>query len=92
MSYASELEAFKAYAEIYPNGATFLIDTYNTLESGINNAIAVGRDLEAKGYSFGVRLDSGDIDYLSRKVPRALGRCRLSRRQRSSSRTSLTKP
>jgi len=68
MSYASELEAFKAYAEIYPNGATFLIDTYNTLESGINNAIAVGRDLEARGYSFGVRLDSGDIDYLSRKV------------------------
>ncbi|HWP68428.1 MAG TPA: nicotinate phosphoribosyltransferase [Rectinemataceae bacterium] len=68
MSFASELEAFKAYADIYPSGAVFLIDTYNTLESGINNAIEVGRELKAKGHSFGVRLDSGDIDYLSRKV------------------------
>jgi len=68
MSFASELEAFKAYADIYPSGTVFLIDTYNTLESGINNAIEIGRELEAKGHSFGVRLDSGDIDYLSRKV------------------------
>jgi len=68
MSYTSELEAFRDYAEIYPTGATFLIDTYNTLESGICNAIAVGKELKAKGHSFGVRLDSGDIDYLSRKV------------------------
>jgi nicotinate phosphoribosyltransferase len=68
MSYPSELESFKAYADIYPKGAVFLIDTYNTLESGINNAIKVGRDLAKKGYNFGVRLDSGDMDYLTRKV------------------------
>jgi nicotinate phosphoribosyltransferase len=68
MSFQSELDAFKAYADIYPNGATFLIDTYNTLESGIDNAIAVGKDLARKKQSFNVRLDSGDIDYLSRKV------------------------
>jgi nicotinate phosphoribosyltransferase len=68
MSFQTELEAFKAYADIYPNGATFLIDTYNTLESGINNAIDVGRELAQKKQSFNVRLDSGDIDYLSRKV------------------------
>ncbi len=68
MSYASELEAFRAYADIYPEGATFLIDTYNTLESGLKNAIIVGGELKSRGHSFGVRLDSGDIDYLSRRV------------------------
>jgi len=68
MSFSSELESFRAYAEIYPTNAVFLIDTYNTLESGIENAIVVGGELAAKGHSFGVRLDSGDIDYLTRKV------------------------
>ncbi|HCO49131.1 MAG TPA: nicotinate phosphoribosyltransferase [Spirochaetaceae bacterium] len=68
MSFPSELEAFRAYAEIYPASAVFLIDTYNTLESGILNAITVGKELKAQGYTFGVRLDSGDIDYLTRKV------------------------
>lgn len=68
MTFPSELDAFRAYAEIYPGNAVLLIDTYNTLESGINNAIIVGKELAAKGYSFGVRLDSGDIDYLTRKV------------------------
>ncbi len=72
MSFPSELEAFKVYADIYPGNATFLIDTYNTLESGIQNAIAVGKDLAAKGHSFNVRLDSGDIDYLSRNVRKKL--------------------
>jgi len=68
MSYPSELEAFDAYAEIYPSNTTFLIDTYNSLESGVINAIEAGRKLKEKGYSFGVRLDSGDIDYLSRAI------------------------
>lgn len=68
MSFPSELEAFQAYADIYPDNATFLIDTYNTLESGVRNAIEVGRDLKARGYGFNVRLDSGDIDYLSKNV------------------------
>lgn len=77
MSFSSELEAFKAYAEIYPANAVFLIDTYNTLESGILNAITVGKELKAQGYSFGVRLDSGDIDYLTRKVREKLDDARF---------------
>jgi nicotinate phosphoribosyltransferase len=68
MSYPSELEAFDAYAEIYPKNTVFLIDTYNSLESGIINAITAGKKLVEKGYGFGVRLDSGDIDYLSRMI------------------------
>ncbi len=72
MSYPNELEAFEAYAEIYPKNTIFLIDTYNSLESGIINAIKVGKKLVEKGYTFGVRLDSGDIDYLSRMIRRRL--------------------
>ena len=72
MSFDSELEAFRAYAEIYPEKSVFLIDTYDTLNSGINNAIIVGRELKEKGYNFGVRLDSGDIHYLSKEVRRRL--------------------
>lgn len=68
MSFPSELEAFASYADIYPKNTVFLIDTYNSLESGIVNAIEVGRTLKEKGFGFGVRLDSGDIDYLSRKI------------------------
>ncbi len=68
MAFPSELESFEAYAELYPNAATLLIDTYDTIESGLPNAIKVGRRLAAQGKRFGVRLDSGDIDYLSRKV------------------------
>ncbi|HUW41386.1 MAG TPA: nicotinate phosphoribosyltransferase [Rectinemataceae bacterium] len=72
MSFSTEREAFDAYAEIYPDKAIFLIDTYDTLESGIGNAIASGRALAAAGKRFGVRLDSGDIAYLSREVRKAL--------------------
>ncbi|MDA8425569.1 MAG: nicotinate phosphoribosyltransferase [Treponema sp.] len=72
MSFPTELEAFDAYAEIYPDKTIFLIDTYDTLESGIGNAIASGRALAAAGRRFGVRLDSGDIAYLSREVRKAL--------------------
>jgi nicotinate phosphoribosyltransferase len=72
MSFDDELAAFDAYASIYPDSTTFLIDTYNTLGSGIKNAIAAGRKLAARGKRFGVRLDSGDIDYLSREVRREL--------------------
>jgi nicotinate phosphoribosyltransferase len=72
MSFDDEREAFDAYAAIYPDSTAFLIDTYNTLESGIKNAIASGRLLAAKGKRFGVRLDSGDIDYLAREVRREL--------------------
>jgi nicotinate phosphoribosyltransferase len=72
MAFPSELEAFDAYARMYPDTTAYLIDTFNTLDSGIKNAIASGKALAARGKRFGVRLDSGDIDYLSREVRRAL--------------------
>jgi len=72
MSFPTELESFEAYAKLYPNRTVFLIDTYDTLESGIKNAVKVGKTLAAQNKSFGVRLDSGDIDYLSREVRRVL--------------------
>jgi len=72
MSFDSEEEAFEAYAALYPDRAIFLIDTYDTLKSGIHNAIKVGKKLAAQGKNFGVRLDSGDIHYLSIEVRRLL--------------------
>ena len=74
MSHSSELEAFREYAKIYPQNSVFLIDTYDTLKSGIKNAIIAGGELVEKGYNFGVRLDSGDIDYLTREVRKELDR------------------
>lgn len=74
MSHTSELEAFRAYAKIYPENSVFLIDTYDTLNSGIKNAIIAGGELVEKGYNFGVRLDSGDISYLTREVRKELDR------------------
>ena len=65
MAYPSEEEAFRSYAEIYPGKTILLIDTYNTMKSGIINAIKVGKTLGANGKNFGIRLDSGDIQYLS---------------------------
>ena len=66
----SEYDAFKAYAECYPDSATLLIDTYNVLKSGLPNAIKVFKDvLVPKGYRpAGVRIDSGDITYLTKKI------------------------
>jgi len=72
MSFRSEREAFERYAELYPDACTLLIDTYNTLESGLPNAIEVGKRLMAQGRPFGVRLDSGDLQYLSQEVRRRL--------------------
>jgi len=77
MSYSDEVAAFEAYAELYPENSTFLIDTYNTLDSGIKAAIIVGKKLTAQGRNFGVRLDSGDIQYLSTEVRSALDRAGL---------------
>lgn len=68
MSFDNEETAFQKYADLYPNGSVFLIDTYDTLKSGIENAIKVGKRLQTQGKNFGVRLDSGDLDYLSKKV------------------------
>lgn len=65
----SELEAFETYSSIYPENTMLLIDTYNTLKSGLPNAIKVFNQLREKGYKpSGVRLDSGDMEYLSKMV------------------------
>jgi nicotinate phosphoribosyltransferase len=72
MSFANEEEAFSAYAEIYPKHPVFLIDTYDTLKSGTPNAIIVGKRLAAQGKNFGIRMDSGDIHYLSMEVRKML--------------------
>ena len=73
-SFDSEYEAFKAYSEIYPNNCTFLIDTYDTLNSGLPNAIKVFNDiLKPQGIRpIAVRLDSGDLAYLSKEVRKRL--------------------
>ncbi|MDR0599976.1 MAG: nicotinate phosphoribosyltransferase [Treponema sp.] len=72
MSFPGEEEAFRSYAELYPANTVFLIDTYHTLKSGVRNAVTVGKELTARGGTFGVRLDSGDIHYLSVEVRRIL--------------------
>lgn len=70
----SEYEAFKAYCKLYPNNATLLVDTYNTLKSGVPNAIrAFNEVLKPLGITkCGIRLDSGDIAYLSRQARKML--------------------
>lgn len=72
--YDTEYEAFKTYAECYPDGCTLLIDTYNVLKSGLPNAIRVHNEvLVPMGKRLkGVRIDSGDITYLTRKLRKAL--------------------
>jgi nicotinate phosphoribosyltransferase len=72
MSFPSEEEAFRAYARLYPDKTIFLIDTYDTLKSGVRNAVTVGKELAALGKNFGVRLDSGDMHYLSMEVRKIL--------------------
>lgn len=69
-SFDSEYEAFKAYAEVYPDNCVLLVDTYDTLKSGVPNAIRVAKEvLEPMGKRLkGIRLDSGDIAYLTKKA------------------------
>jgi nicotinate phosphoribosyltransferase len=65
MSFDSELESFETYAKYLPNNVTLLVDTYNSL-NGVQNAIKVGHQLRERGYELsGIRLDSGDLAYLS---------------------------
>jgi len=68
MSFDNELDAFRSFAKIYPDNAILLIDTYDTLGSGIENAIVVGKELKERGKRLGVRIDSGDLSYLSREI------------------------
>ena len=73
-SFPTEYDAFLFYAKTYPNNCTLLIDTYSTLKSGIKNAIRVAKEyLEPNGYRLkGVRIDSGDMAYLSKQVRKEL--------------------
>jgi len=69
----TELEAFQAYADVFPDDTTLLVDTIDTLESGIPNAIRVFEDLRRKGHNpVGIRMDSGDLAYLSIQAAKAL--------------------
>ncbi len=68
MSYATEEEAFRKFAELYPDNAILLIDTYDTLGSGIQAAIKIGLEQKAKGKKIGVRIDSGDLSYLTKEI------------------------
>ena len=74
MFFGSEFEAFKRYAECYPDAATLLVDTYDVIHSGIPNAIRVAREvLEPMGKRLkGIRIDSGDLAYLSKKIRKML--------------------
>ena len=73
MSFPDELSAFRAYAEYFPDACTLLVDTFDTLKSGVPNAITVFRELRQKGHEpVGIRLDSGDLAYLSREARRML--------------------
>jgi len=73
MSFPTELDAFRAYAEIYPKNTLLLVDTYDTLRSGVPNAIKVFDEMKAKGLKpMGIRLDSGDLAYLTKKARKML--------------------
>ncbi|MCF8218123.1 MAG: nicotinate phosphoribosyltransferase [Bacteroidales bacterium] len=72
-SFDTEIEAFRSYASIYPNSCILLIDTYDTINIGLKNAITIAKELEEKGHKLiGVRLDSGDLAYLSKEVRKIL--------------------
>ena len=75
MSFPDEYTAFKTYADIYPNACILLVDTYDTLKSGVPNAIRVFTEMREAGIpltSYGIRLDSGDLAYLSKKARKML--------------------
>ncbi len=75
MSFPDEYTAFKEYARLYPDACTLLVDTYDTLESGVPNAIRVFTEMRQEGIkpkSYGIRMDSGDLAYLSKEVRKML--------------------
>ena len=75
-SFPSELEAFRAYCRVYPKDCLLLVDTYDTLKSGVPNVIKIGNELKAqgKGDLKGIRLDSGNLAYLSKEARKMLDR------------------
>lgn len=75
MSFPDEYTAFRTYAEMYPDNCTLLVDTYDTLKSGVPNAIRVFREFKDSGKplnKYGIRLDSGDLAYLSKEARKML--------------------
>ena len=78
MAFQSELESFKKYAELYPETTILLVDTYDTLKNGIPSAAKVLKKLKKQGIKkFGIRLDSGDLEYLSKQARRMLDKAGL---------------
>ena len=73
LSFENELVAFRKFAEYYPNNTVLLVDTYDTLKSGVPNAIIVAKEMESRGEKMlAVRLDSGDLAYLSKEARKML--------------------
>ena len=75
MSFPDEYTAFKTYADMYPSACILLVDTYDTLKSGVPNAIRVFQEMRDAGVpltNYGIRLDSGDLAYLSKKARKML--------------------
>ena len=75
MTFDDEYTAFKTYANMYPNACTLLVDTYDTLKSGVPNAIRVFTEMRESGVelkNYGIRLDSGDLAYISKKARKML--------------------
>lgn len=75
MSFEDEYTAFKTYADMYPDNCTLLVDTYDTLKSGVPNAIRVFQECKKEGHvlkKYGIRLDSGDLAYLSKEARKML--------------------
>ena len=75
MSFPDEYTAFKTYAKMYPNACTLLVDTYDTLRSGVPNAIRVFHEMQEEGIQltrYGIRLDSGDLAYMSKEARKML--------------------
>jgi nicotinate phosphoribosyltransferase len=71
MAFPNELTSFRAYADAFPDSSILLVDTYDTLKSGIPNAVTVARELRARGHELvGIRIDSGDLAYLSAEARR----------------------
>lgn len=75
MSFPDEYTAFSTYAKLYPNACILLVDTYDTLKSGVPNAIRVFQEMKEQGVqssNYGIRLDSGDLAYISKKARKML--------------------
>src|SRR5699024_7499550 len=77
-SFEDEIDAFRTYANYFPENTILLVDTYDTLASGVPNAVKVAREMEKKDHKLkGIRLDSGDLAYFSRKARNQLDRAGL---------------